>query len=449
MKILMTGATGLIGRELGKKLFNDGHQLVVVTRSQKKAQLVLPFPAQVIEHDLVHSSLKAEDFQGVDAVIHLMGETIDGRWTEQKKKQIVDSRAVSAKNLLKNISTQVQVILTASGVGYYGDRDDQILTEDSSMGEGFLAKVCESWEKEFINQHRRTVVFRLGAVMSSQGGALKKLIQLFQKQIGAQISDGQAWLSFVSLFDVVNAFSLALTDKNYRGVFNLSTEYPIQNKDWTPLLVKALGVLQLPPVPKWAIRSLYGEMADLVLFSNRVLPEKLKTVGFRFQYNHFQELIQDELKDWSQGRGVYQSEQYIDAPIEKVFTFFSEANNLEKITPPFLNFKIKSVSTPQIQEGTLIQYSLLVHKIPLRWLTEIIDWQPPYQFVDQQLKGPYRLWHHTHQFKKMGLGTLMSDRVRYQLPVPALTGLAVRSFVESDIQKIFDYRRKVIAQTQF
>jgi len=139
-------------------------------------------------------------------------------------------------------------------------------------------------------------------------------------------------------------------------------------------------------------------------------------------------------------------QQYIPKPINEVFDFFSEAKNLEKITPPFLNFNISSISTPQIQKGTEIVYQLKIHGVPVTWKTDIAYWNPPYEFVDNQRKGPYSLWNHTHSFSKLANGTLMRDRVIYKIPLGFLSELTVKSWVENDVQKIFKFRREVIHQ---
>lgn len=455
MKILMTGATGLIGKNLGIRLVQEGHQIVVITRNKTQAALSLCFPCDIVEHDLIQEELSLEIFQEIDAIVHLMGETIDGKWTPSKKKKILESRSLSSKNLLKNCPSTVQVIVTASGQGYYGDRQDDELTESAPVGKNFLAEVCHEWEKSFTqlqnynlkNQiKQRVIIFRLGIVLTSQGGALKKLIELFQKNVGASLGTGDAWMSYIGLLDLENIFVNALLDQRYEGVFNISTEQPIQNCQFTQELCEQLNRLKLPNVPEFVLRLMYGEMADLVLASTRAVPKKLLDLGYHFLQPTLKSILNEELKSYKNGQSVLFFQQYIPKPIHEVFDFFSEAKNLEKITPPFLNFNISSISTPQIQKGTEIVYQLKIHGIPVTWKTDIAYWNPPYEFVDNQRKGPYSLWNHTHSFSKLGNGTLMRDRVIYKIPLGFLSELTVKSWVENDVQKIFKFRREVIHQ---
>ena len=141
---------------------------------------------------------------------------------------------------------------------------------------------------------------------------------------------------------------------------------------------------------------------------------------------------------------IFECEQFVDAPLEIVFAFFAEAKNLEEITPPLLNFQILSMSTPQIQKGSIIWYKLKLRGVPMKWQTLISEWNPPYHFVDEQLSGPYRIWRHTHTFKQVEGRTLISDRVEYELPFGALGDFLAGRWVANDVNSIFSYRRSII-----
>ena len=298
MKILITGATGFIGTHIGKTLANAGHSLVVVTRNRAKALTGLDYKAELVECDLNTIPLSPESFNGVQAVINLTGESIDGRWTTVKKKKIMDSRVLSARHLLKNCPTSVSTIITASAQGVYGDRGDEILTEDSAIGKGFLAEVCLAWEAEFRNQPQRVVILRFGMVLAAEGGALGKLIPLFKKNLGAPLGKGNQWISYVSLNDLVRVVIAALGNPAYGGVINVANNNPVTNADFTKALCKKLNVWCLPHVPAVVLRIMLGEMSELVLNSLRLKPQKLNNLGFKFQDESLAEIFDELEKLW-------------------------------------------------------------------------------------------------------------------------------------------------------
>lgn len=291
MKILMTGATGFIGGRLGEELVKAGHSLVVVTRNSAKARAELNYKADLVECDLNTTPLPAESFFGVNAVINLTGESIDGRWTSAKKKKIRDSRVLSARHLLANCPANLSTIITASAQGIYGDRGDETLTELSPTGKGFLAEVCLAWEAEFRNQSQRVVILRFGMVLGKGGGALQKLIPLFKKNLGAPLGKGNQWVSYVSLMDLVAVIGEALINPAYIGVINVANNNPVTSAEFSKTLCKSLKVWCLPHVPAAVLRIMLGEMSELVLSSVRLKPEKLNKLGFKFQYESLEKIF--------------------------------------------------------------------------------------------------------------------------------------------------------------
>lgn len=449
MKILITGATGNLGNKVGYELAKAGHQLVVVSRTAKSALEKLIFPAEVITKNLSTDVLTAADFSGVEAVIHLMGETIDGRWTESKKKEILNSRVESSKNLLQNLPNTVKVVISASAQGFYGNSADQEISESKTKGTGFLADVCDEWEKPFRELKQRCVQLRTGIILDPQSGALKKMIPLFQKNLGAGLGSAKQYMSWISMDDMVQIVLHALNTETLSGPMNCSVPKAVRNSDFTEKLCEALGVLQLPNVPSFILQLGFGEMRSILTDSYRMVPQKLIDSGFQFSHADLESYFERELLDFKDGQSVLEAKQFLPFSQERVFQFFSEAQNLEAITPEILNFKIENVSTAEIQKGTLIDYRLKIHGVPAKWKTLISDWKPPYQFVDQQLKGPYSVWHHTHEFQPFLGGTLMTDRVKFKLPLGFLGRFTAGSFVQSDVENIFNYRRSVIAEKKF
>ena len=198
------------------------------------------------------------------------------------------------------------------------------------------------------------------------------------------------------------------------------------------------------PVPKFLIRLLFGEMSTILLASAKVKPRKLLESGFKFTYPSLSTAIEDLLA-YCQPRGtrLFVMRQWVHGEPATHFPFFSAAENLETITPPWLNFRIMGKSTTNIQEGTLIDYKLRIKGLPVKWRTRIENWDPPNRFVDTQLRGPYQTWHHTHLFEKLGGGTLMTDRVRYRMYFWPFGDVGL-PMVKNDVKTIFNYRRQVI-----
>ncbi len=452
MKVLVTGATGLVGKEVGKLLVEKGHQVFVITRDLQKAEKEMPFPFTGIRGDLSKGPISDPKLSEVQGVIHLMGESVVGRWSSQKKNKILDSRILGTRHLLQTLkSTSAKVLISASAIGYYGDGADRDLDETSAVGEGFLVEVCQQWEKEVAvfssAENTRSCSLRIGIVLKLDGGALAQMVPPAQFGLAGPLASGKQWTSWIHIDDLCALFLEALENSKYDGVINAVGPSPVTNQEFTESLCRQLHKPLGPAVPSLALKILYGEFSRVVIQSQKVWPKKALELGFKFKtIDQALENICQVIKD---GNKVYITEQYLPAAPEKVFPFFADAYNLEKITPPLLQFKVEKVSTPEIQTGSLIDYRLKIRGIPVRWRTRIEEWAPPIHFVDTQLKGPYTQWHHTHQFKKLGAGTLMTDTVKYRLPLGLAGTLAAGWYVKSDVRKIFEYRKKIVGGLAF
>jgi uncharacterized protein (TIGR01777 family) len=459
MKIMLTGATGLIGKELGKKLIEKGHELVILSRSPDRAQNQIPFPAEVHAWDGLTGDLPPHYFSGVDAVIHLAGESVgEHRWSDSQKKKILDSRTLGTRTLVQAIQKyksnpdfKVQHFISSSAIGYYGQKENpnELLTEKSQPGDDFLAQVCVAWENESVQLREigvRVAHVRTGIVLSRQGGAMKKLLPLFSHGMGSVLGDGQQWMSWIHIDDMVAAYLLILENDKIHGAVNAVAPNPVTNQEFSTQLAKALGSRLFIPVPKFALKLSLGEMAAIVLNSQKVDSIKLESFGFHFLYPHLDLALRQIVGGLQKGEEEFFSEQWLPRSPNEVFPYFCDEKNLEELTPEFLNFKVLKKSTPEISKGTLIDYELSLHGISVKWRTLIEVWEPGVRFVDTQIKGPYKKWHHTHEFIKLGHGTLMRDRVIFSLPGGFLgKGLAGWK-VGNDVQKIFNYRRAVILQ---
>jgi uncharacterized protein len=285
MRIILTGSHGLVGKSLSKKLAADWHEIFELVRRT-------PRPDQnEIEWHPNKGVVNAASLENFDAVIHLGGESIaEGRWTDEKKRRIYDSRVKGTQLLsdaLASLSQKPAAFLCASATGFYGNRGDQILEETASAGSGFLAKVCRDWEQatEAANQAGiRVVNLRFGPILAREGGMLDKMLTPFKLGVGGKVGSGEQFISWVAIDDVVAAIRLALSDTTLRGPINIVSPNPVTNEEFTKTLGHVLNRPTALAVPAFAARLAFGEMADeMLLVSQRVEPKKLQEAGFAFQ----------------------------------------------------------------------------------------------------------------------------------------------------------------------
>lgn len=450
MKILVTGGTGFLGTDLADELIRQGHDLIMSTRGLSPQWD--PYPAQFVKWPLDREEL-APHLGDIEACIHLVGESVASqRWSDKQKQKIKFSRVAGTQEVVDmlRLCPRLKVFISASATGIYGNRGEEELTEQSSDGQGFLAEVCQAWEAEAKKLDRpdvRAALIRTGVVFGRGSGFLDQMETLFKNQLGGVIGSGEQFISWIHQQDWVNAVMFTLNNAYLSGPVNLTAPQPVTNKNFTYSYGELLGQLLYPPVPKFAAKLAMGEMSCLATDSQYVVPQKLLKQDFKFQYPNLSDALNDiyDISDlYNKVDDCFMARQYLPYPAEEVFKFFSDEKNLEKITPPFMGFHVIGKSTEQIGEGTLINYKLKIHSVPANWQTLIEKWKPPHMFIDTQLKGPYKRWHHTHSFESFGKGTLMKDKVHYRLPMGWLGRTSALWLVKSDIQKIFSYRRTVI-----
>lgn len=287
MKALVTGATGLIGYELIKRLSSP----VVLSRGAPAAQARLGASARVWAWQPEREPAPLEAFDGVDTVFHLAGEPVaEGRWTAEKKRRIKESRVLGTRHLvaaLGGLKTPPRVLVSASGVDYYGDRGDEELDEASPPGQGFLAEVCEGWEAEARAAERlgvRVVTARLGLVLAPKGGALDRMLPPFRLGVGGKLGSGRQWMPWVHVDDVIGLLLRAAQDEALSGPMNVVSPEPFTNADFTRELGRALGRPAALTVPRVALSIAFGELSKVLLSSKRVLPRAARQAGYTFLY---------------------------------------------------------------------------------------------------------------------------------------------------------------------
>ena len=290
--VAVTGASGLIGTALTAALEERGDRVIPVGRRP---------PVGGVAWDPVARRIDEAALEGVDAVIHLAGESIDGRWTSSKKRRILDSRVEGTEVLvgaLSSLDHPPAVVVSASAVGFYGDRGDEELTEDSEPGTGFLAEVCERWEAAAVpiaSSDTRLVLARTGIVCTPDGGALGRMLALTRLGLAGRLGNGRQWWSWITLEDEVRAL-LHLLDRPVAGPVNLVAPGTCRNAEFVRTLARALRRPALLPAPALALRAVLGEMANgLLLASARVRPVRLEDSGFTFKSPDFAVAISELL----------------------------------------------------------------------------------------------------------------------------------------------------------
>jgi hypothetical protein len=449
--ILITGATGLVGTHLiSQLLITNKYKIRVLTRDTKKAKKQMPLPIDFYEWDIDLKKIDSKSVEGVDFVIHLAGENVASYWTEKTKKRILDSRVGSTKLLLDSLSkypNQKTKFIQASAIGIYGNSGSLFVNEMDEPAQGYLANVCKDWEKTLlddINPALTKAIIRIGIVLSTQGGALQKMLPPFKFNLGGILGNGKQYMSWIHIDDLVSMFIYLIENETKETIFNGVSTSPVTNKEFTKTLNKSLNKFTFLPVPKFVLKTVLGEMSQIVLNSQRIKPESFYKNSFDFKFTDLESALNNLLRYERNGEGLLIEHQWIDKPLTEVFDFFKDAKNLEKITPEYLQFKILSMNTKEIKEGSLIHYKLKLHGIPFKWRTLISRFKENEMFIDQQQKGPYKKWVHTHTFTEMNGGTLINDHVVYKLPLGSLGRTVAGKFVKNDVESIFSYRKEVI-----
>tara|TARA_B100002003_G_C14131523_1_gene544202 strand:- start:54 stop:839 length:786 start_codon:yes stop_codon:yes gene_type:complete len=231
--------------------------------------------------------------------------------------------------------------------------------------------------------------------------------------------------------------------KDTKGIYNAVSPGPVTNEMFTKTLAQVLKRPAILPVPKFALKIILGEMSDLLLGSQKVSTSKILKTSFKFGYLDLLSSLTDLCHNPT---NELITEHWLPLPIDKVFSFFKEPKNLEKITPHYLHFKVLNQSSMEILEETKINYCLRLHGIPIWWQSKIIDWQPNSKFSDTQIHGPYKYWHHRYEFHKKDEGTLMRDHIQYKVPFGILGDSLGGHWIRKDLENIFSYRRKKIQE---
>jgi len=298
LKITITGASGLIGRRLMKVLAKDDHSLHVLSRH---GGTNLPPGVRLSVWDAMKGEPPADSLREADAVIHLAGEPVAQRWTAHAKQRIRATRVDGTRNLVQalgKLDRKPEVLICASAVGYYGSRADETLAESAAPGNDYLSEVCVAWEREAQAAEAfgmRVVRIRIGLVLDRRGGALQRMLPPFRLGVGGKLGNGRQWMSWIHLDDLAALFQFALNSP-LRGAINGVSPNPIVNSEFTRILSAALHRPAIFPVPGFGLRVLFGEMGEVLLASQRAVPQAAVSAGFPFRFPQLAPALSEILK---------------------------------------------------------------------------------------------------------------------------------------------------------
>ncbi len=295
-KILVTGGTGLVGNMLTKKLQDQGYEVSIMTRSPERVKNLKAFYWDIKKQEIDEKCL-----DGVDTIIHLAGENIaDGRWTDERKKALVSSRTESIGliyDLMKRKEHQVKTVLSASAVGIYGDRGEEILDETSKPGTGFLAYCCEEWEKaveQGTDLGLRVAKFRIGLLLTPKGGVLDIFKLMVKTFTATKLGSGEQWFPWIHSDDLIGMFLWAVENEDAKGVYNATAPNPVRNKEFTKTLSDVLHRPFWPfAIPKAMFKLLMGEKSELVLMSTHTKADKIIKAGYTFKFLSLKSALED------------------------------------------------------------------------------------------------------------------------------------------------------------
>jgi hypothetical protein len=302
MKVIVTGSTGLVGRALIRSLLADGHEVTRLVRGD--AQGFRAPGTAAVHWDPERGEIDSKELEGHDAAVHLAGESVaEGRWDEEKKRRIRESRMKGTSLLagaLAGLGAKPGVLVSASATGFYGDRGAEVLREESASGGDFLSDVCREWEKATLQASQagiRVVHLRIGVVLSGEGGALPKMLTPFKLGVGGKVGSGSQYMNWIALEDLIGVIRRAVEDETLRGPVNAVAPQQVTNAEFTKALGRVLGRPTIFAVPAFAARLAFGEVADaLLLASTRVEPARLKEIGYKFKHPEIEGALRSVLK---------------------------------------------------------------------------------------------------------------------------------------------------------
>jgi len=471
MKIVVTGATGFIGRYAISYLQGKGHSITALVRNISRAKDLLGDAVEIFDYGVSDDKL-IKIFELTDVVLNLAGEPVATRWTKRKKIALRKSRVGICRRLvdvMDNCHNRPSIFISASAIGYYGNRGKEILNETSTKGTGFLSDLCDDWEnmaKRAATGGTKVCFLRLGIVLGREGGFLGSVTPFFEMNLGNYVG-GNKYISWIHIIDLVRIIHLCIEDDFLKGPINCTTPFPVTNKEFAIQLAKVTGCRFLFRTPTAMFKLLFGEASSALTGSQNVYPQILIANGFKFKFCQLAGALLAEFKsanvrvvkyqsdsgrtdlfrerDAIELKGQYQliSSVRLNGNPENIFKFFASPLNLGLLTPSWMDFKIREIPE-QIIAGSHIRYSIGFWFMRLGWITRIIQWEPNDKFVDLQERGPYRLWWHEHLITTNDDGTVtVHDTVIYRIPYGIIGRIVHWLIIKKTLMRIFKFRNLI------
>ena len=441
-----------------------GHRVWAGVRTVSTAIELLGGDCEFV--DLSNDEALAEALKRSDALVHLAGSPIVGTHWRNGKPSHYASRVALLERLHRFLPPTgaggPQTVISASAVGIYGEgRGDQELSEATAAGSGPIASLCQAWEDAadlFQTGQRRVVKLRCGVVLGQEGGALLKLAQLARLGLSGRIGGGRQWVSWIHMNDLVALILQSIEDRLLSGAVNATSPNPCTQQTLSRAVAAAVSRPLQAPVPAVALRLRYGAAASVLTDSHRVLPVAATEARFDFKFPSLEAALDDclgasaqstvrRVKDSHHGNAWRLTDTMdVEAPLEEVSRFFANPHNLGAITPAWLSFQFLQIPDA-LTEGARLIYQIRIGGLPMRWVTRLTRWDLPLEFRDEQERGPYRVWNHSHSFERLSHGgTRIRDEVIFAARFGVFGRLAERLFVCNQVRRIFAYRRAVTAR---
>ncbi len=471
MQVVITGATGLVGRAVTARLLRDGHRVVAWTRDPARAGSRLGAEVELLDARGGQAALNAA-VAASDGVVNLAGASLLGRgFAPRNRRALRESRVETTRRVVEALGAAPKgerVLVSASAVFIYGNRGDAAVTEAEAPGDGPVAQVMRAWEDAAVAAEAagvRTVRLRLGLVLGTDGGVIGRLAPWFRAGLGGRLGRGTQAVSWIHLHDLAEIVVRCLTDRRLRGPVNAVAPESVDGRTFTQALARALDRPAWVPVPGLLQRLALGDATRAITTGQRAFPGVLTALGFEFRYPALEGALAalfDPAKipairpvgaagapvalAQAGSRPTYRLEATCEVPAsaETVFAFLSAPENLGLLTPADMDLRIEAPAGP-VRVGTTIRYHLRVGPLRLGWKAAIRVWEPGRRFADEQVSGPYRTWLHEHRVHPRAGGSLMADRVWYALPLGPLGRLVHRLFVARALRRLFAYRVDALA----
>jgi uncharacterized protein (TIGR01777 family) len=465
MRVVVTGASGFIGRSVIRRLQRDGTDVVALVRDVVRAPSLLGPDVRCVDEAGLAAAI-----DGSGGVVNLAGEPMmPARWTQKKRERILSSRVGTTERIVAAIraaTKRPEALVSQSAVGFYGEHADGPCPEDRGPGSDFLAEVCIAWENAAAQAEAlgvRVARVRTGFVLGSEEGGLGPMVTPFRLGVGGPLGRGDQPLSWIHVDDEAEVIVRLLGSLPLSGPVNL-TAGTVPQRELAKMIGRVLHRPSAIPAPAPALKLLFGEASSTILGGQEVPPTALRRAGYDHRFPQLGPALEDVLDASSilvtdpsdvpdhpylaerPPSWELRSSLDVAAPIDSVFAWFSHPENLPIVTPPANALQLRTPTPIEMREGTEIDYELPIAGLRAAWRTEVFTWDPPRSFVDVATQGPFRCWWHEHRFEPTATGTRIRDRVLFSAPLGPIGRAAEAAWVRPKLQRLFLYRRNAVRQ---